>query len=282
MNVLSQKRIGRITGSAVGAILGLSPWQSADNVLRGMVRAWNGAPTEWAGSIATEYGHTHEPLAKMDFLARTGELIEDCGFMTHPLHPWLGATPDGLVGLDGVAEIKCPFGLRNDPEPQFKTALDQPHYFAQMQIEMYCAGRELCHFYQWSEHGDAYEIVRISEYWLFDNLPRLKAFHDRYMAELYNPAHIDPLLQEIGGEQAAALLAEWDECKVSIDAAEASKKEILTALVALSGEKDADICGRKLTRVERKGNVDYAKIPALQGLDLEQYRKAGGEYWRLS
>jgi hypothetical protein len=34
--------------------------------------------------------------------------------------------------------------------------------------------------------------------------------------------------------------------------------------------------------VERKGAVDYAKIPALQGLDLEQYRKAGGEYWRLS
>jgi putative phage-type endonuclease len=282
MNVLSQKRIGRITGSAVGAILGLSPWQSADNVLRGMVRAWHGVSSDWSGNIATEYGHAHEPLAKMDFLARTGELIEDCGFMVHPLHPWLGATPDGLVGLDGVAELKCPFGLRNDQDPQFKTALDQPHYYAQMQVEMHCAGRELCHFFQWSAHGDAYEIVRISEAWWDENLPKLKAFHARYLAELDNPAHLEPVRATVDGAQAAALLAEWDACKASIDAAEERRKAILAEIIALAKEQDADICGRKLTRVERKGAVDYSKIPALQGLDLEQYRRSGGEYWRLS
>jgi len=78
------------------------------------------------------------------------------------------------------------------------------------------------------------------------------------------------------------LLAEWDECKASIDVAESRKKEILAELVALAGEKDAEICGRKLTRVERKGAVDYAKIPALKGMDLEPFRKAGSEFWKLS
>lgn len=280
---LSPLRLGRITGSMVGAILGLSPWQTPDDALRAMVREWHGAPPEFTGNIATEYGKRHEPLAKMAFLAKTGNLIEDCGFIIHPEHDWLGATPDGLVGLDGVAEIKCPFGLRKDLEPNFKTAAEQPHYYAQMQVEMHCTGRELCHFYQWTPHGDALEIVRISEEWWDANLPKLVAFYKRFMDSVGNP---EPFLAQLrtplDGDHTAKLLAEWDECKAAIDDAEARKKEILAELVALAGEKDAEVHGRKLTRVERKGAVDYGRVPELNGLDLEPYRKAGSEFWKLS
>ena len=280
MNALSQKRKGRITGSMAGAILGLSPMMTTEGAMRAMVRSFHGAESEFIGNIATDWGHANEPLAIMDYLARTGELIEQCGFVVHPVHGWLGATPDGYVGLDTIAEIKCPYGIRNDNPPAFKTAAEQPHYLAQMQVEMACSGRELCHFYQWTPNGDTLEIVRISEAWIHENIPKLESFYHQFLSELDNPAHLAPLRASVEG--AEALLAEWDECAARISAAEARKKEILTSLVTLAEEKDAEVCGRKLTRVERKGMVDYSKIQALSGIDLEQYRKPGGEYWRLS
>jgi len=104
------------------------------------------------------------------------------------VHIWLGATPDGLIGVDGLVEIKCPFGIRNDNPPQFKTAAEQPHYYAQMQVEMRCAGRELVHFYQWAPGGDSLETVRISEEWWDENFPKLQALYHRFLEEIDNPA----------------------------------------------------------------------------------------------
>jgi hypothetical protein len=145
---------------------------------------------------------------------------------------------------------------------------------------MACTGRKLCHFYQWSPHGDSLEIVRISEEWWDENLPKLQEFHQRFLVEIDNPEHLAPLRAKV--EWGESMLLEYDQCTAAIAEAEERKKKILAELVALAGEKDAEVCGRKLTRVERKGAVDYAKIPALNGMDLEPYRKAGSEFWRLS
>ena len=42
---------------------------------------------------------------------KTGNFVEECGFIVHPEHDWLGgASPDGLVLDNTVLEIKCPFG----------------------------------------------------------------------------------------------------------------------------------------------------------------------------
>ena len=279
---LSPERIGRVTGSTVGAILGCDPNTTAKDVMRAMVRRYHGEPPEFKGNIATDWGRLHEPLAKMDFLRTTGVLIEDCGFFIHPEHDWLGATPDGLIQEDGIAEIKCPFGIRNDPQPKFKTAQEQPHYYAQMQVEMTCTGRVWAAFYQWTPHGDIAEEVLVDEGWWKENLPKLKAFHDQFLIELDNPAHLVPLRKEVESESAEYLIAEYDKLTAQIEDATARKKEILQELVEIAGGENADYGGRKLTRVDRVGSVNYSKIPELKGLDLNQYRGDGTSYWRLS
>lgn len=48
-----------------------------------------------------------EPLAKAAYQA-SHELTDDVGFVKHPLIRWFGASPDALVGSDGLVEIKCP------------------------------------------------------------------------------------------------------------------------------------------------------------------------------
>src|SRR5690554_2942338 len=166
-------RKGKLTGPNVGAALGLNPWKTPEDLIRQMVREYHGAELEFTGNVATEYGQLHEPLAVMDYTAKTGNIVDECGFFVHPEHDWLGASPAGLVDDDGLLEIKCPCGLRimKGAELVFKPAEDQPHYYAQMQIEMACAGRSTVDFYQWSKHGDSLEIVERSDSWLAEHIP---------------------------------------------------------------------------------------------------------------
>lgn len=277
-------RRGKLTGSNIGAAIGVNPWKTPGDLIRQMVRDYHRAGSEFTGNIATDYGTRHEPLALMDYLGKTGNLVDECGFFVHPHHDWLGASPDGLIGEDGLIEVKCPFGLRNKKgaELVFKTAADQPHYFAQMQIEMACTGRQWCDFYQWAPKGDSLERVDYSPQWFSDNLPDLLEFYHHYIREIDSPAHLEPKEKEINTFHAEKLLQEWDQLGAAIDDASARKKEIIKELVQSSKEHNAIIHGRKLTRVERKGSVQYAKVPELQGVDLEQYRGNPSQFWRLT
>lgn len=277
-------RKGRLTGSNIGAALGVNPWKTPDDLIRQMVREHHGAEPDFSGNIATDYGNQHEPLALMDYMGKTGKHPEECGFYVHPEHDWLGASPDALIDDDGLAEVKCPFGLRNKKGEDlvFKSAEEQPHYYAQMQIEMACTGRQWCHFYQWSKFGDSLEVVPFNQKWFDDNLPALRAFYDRYLAEIDNPEHLEEKEKEINTFNAQKLIQEWDALSQTIDDATARKKEILAELVQTSKERNAIIHGRKLTQVERKGNVQYAKVPELKGVDLEPYRGKPTKFWKLS
>lgn len=275
-----KKRKGRVTGSNIGAILGINKYKSADDVLREMVRAWHGAETEFKGNQATEWGTFNEDGAIAEYQMETGNTVQECGFFVHPEHPWLGASPDGLVGDDGVVEIKAPYSKRNGGE--FLSVYDQMHYMAQIQFEMFCTGRAWVDFYQWSPHGTSLERVDFDPDFVAHAMPKLSEFHARFVQEIENPAHLQPKRQEIENSEGQRLVNEYEALTDTIAQATKRKKEILGDLVKLAGESDAEICGKKLTKVERKGSVDYAKVPELKGVDLEQYRKAGSEYWMLS
>lgn len=279
-----KQRTHKVTGSNIGAAIGVNPWKTQDDLIRSMVREYHGAESEFQGNIATEYGQLHEPLAQMDYQNKTGNFVEECGFFVHPDYPWLGASPDGLVDDDIVLEIKAPFGLRDKKGDDlvFKTALEQPHYYAQMQMEMGVTGRKVCHFYQWSQHGDSLEVVNYDDAWWSDNLPKLEAFYALYLSELDNPDHLEEKLKEINTLGAMSMIEEYDQLSETIDDATARKKEILDDLIKMAKDRNSIIHGRKLTKVDRKGAVNYAAIPELKGVDLELHRKKPSQYWRFS
>ena len=99
-----------------------------------------------------------------------------------PEYEWLGASPDGLIGADAIAEIKCPFGLREKPDPEFKSLAHMPHYYAQVQYEMFCSERTTAYFIQWNRFKFDTEMVFFSQPYIDKTLPKLKAFHDQYLA----------------------------------------------------------------------------------------------------
>jgi predicted phage-related endonuclease len=71
-------------------------------------------------------------------------LVDEVGFVPHPAIIMAGASPDGLVGEDGLLEIKCP-----NTATHIETLLSQSvpgKYNTQMQFQMACTGRQWCDF----------------------------------------------------------------------------------------------------------------------------------------
>jgi putative phage-type endonuclease len=265
----------------VGAALGLDPNTSREEAMRRMVRAYQGLPSEFVGNIATTWGTNHEEEARESFEYHQGVQVAPASFLVHPTLPWLGASPDGYVANHALLEIKCPFGLRDKPKPApFKSINIQPHYYAQMQIQMYCTDKIACYFWQWTPHDHKLEIVDFDQAWINDNLPKLEAFYNEFLS--IRDEGLEEKL-EIDTPTMWQLLTEYDDLAKQIADAEVRRKLILDALVFESAGEDAVICGRKLTLVQRAGSISYAKaIKVLApGADLEKWRGEPSSYWTL-
>jgi putative phage-type endonuclease len=103
-----------------------------------------GQPASTFSNAAMEWGTEQEPHARAAYSARTGELVEEVGFIDHPRILNSGASPDGLVGDEGLVEFKCPATATH-----LDTLLagDVPtKYIPQMQWQMACTGRKWCDF----------------------------------------------------------------------------------------------------------------------------------------
>lgn len=83
-----------------------------------------------------------EPEARLEFEFYTDLDVQEVGFIEY--NEFIGVSPDGLIGDDGLIEIKCP----ND-SIYFKLLLNdniKPEYIAQMQMQMYITDRQYCYF----------------------------------------------------------------------------------------------------------------------------------------
>ena len=95
-------------------------------------------------NAAMEWGTTQEPFARAAYEIKQGVTVEEVGFIDHPTIAMSGASPDGLVGEDGLVEIKCP-----NTATHIDTILTREvpaKYIAQMQWQMACTGRQWCDF----------------------------------------------------------------------------------------------------------------------------------------
>ncbi len=181
-------REGKITGSNVGAILGLlTKYRTRQDVMNEMIAKALGMKTESHYTAAMQYGIENEPtaLGAYTYIDKPDDVkdntIKEATFVIHPNHPWLGASPDALVGDDGLLEIKCPYGARHNNKFTSITHSSKEHYYAQMQIQMSCTQRNWCDFYQWSPNSFMLERVEHNPKWVADALPILKEFYEEYL-----------------------------------------------------------------------------------------------------
>lgn len=95
-------------------------------------------------SQAMQWGVYNERAAVAAYELETGRIVSDVGFVVHPVIADSGASPDGLVGDDGLIEIKCP-----ETKAHVNTLLQKKapaQYIPQIQWQMACTGRKWVDF----------------------------------------------------------------------------------------------------------------------------------------
>lgn len=103
-----------------------------------------GVPTEGFKSAEMNWGIEKEPEARAAYEFLRDVSVVKTDFVDHPSLPLCGASPDGLVGDDGLIEIKCPNTVTHINT--LTTGEIDEDYIAQMQWQMACTGRQWCDF----------------------------------------------------------------------------------------------------------------------------------------
>lgn len=91
-----------------------------------------------------KWGIANENIARTVYQLKTRRTIEDATFVAHP-KLMAGASPDGLVGTDGLVEIKC---LRS-ANHLFKAIKSQEvpeEYLPQIWMQLWITNRDWCDF----------------------------------------------------------------------------------------------------------------------------------------
>lgn len=92
-----------------------------------------------------QWGRDHEDEARDAYEDATGELVDLVGFIPHPTIKFFGASPDGLVGEDGLLEIKCPYST-NVHLQRVAAGIVPEEYKPQMLVQLLCTGRKWVDF----------------------------------------------------------------------------------------------------------------------------------------
>jgi putative phage-type endonuclease len=160
-------RRNRISASEAGTALGLSPFKSPDRLLAEKI---DPSLKDRSDSPAMAWGRAHESEALDAFLDQYERNYEAIGYIT--CGSWLGASPDGLLDDNGLIEIKTPYNQAR----KLRSIHDQPWYYAQVQVQLLCADREWCAFYQWHPKDCMMEIIPRDNDWLTHHVPLLRTF----------------------------------------------------------------------------------------------------------
>ena len=142
-----QKRLGKVTASRIADLMAKTktgPGASRANYLAQLVtERLTGTPTEGFQSPAMTWGIEQEAAARAAYSARMGVLVDEVDFVDHPTMQ-AGASPDGLVGEDGLIEIKCPNTSTMLEYLEDRTIPQK--YRLQMQWQLAVTGRDWCDF----------------------------------------------------------------------------------------------------------------------------------------
>ena len=171
-------RVGKITGSRIGSVLGVNPYKSRADLLQEMALELNGISSDFKGNKATRHGELHEPVAVNAYQQETGNSVLEQGIILHREYSFLAYSPDGLVttqdGTEKLLEIKCPYSNRI---PHTIPA----YYKAQVQLGMEVMGLPECDFYYWTKGATRLTTGKRSQPWFESVLPELLSFNEQLL-----------------------------------------------------------------------------------------------------
>ena len=141
-------RLGNVTASRVADVIAKTKSgysASRENYMAQLIcERMTNTVAESYTNAAMQWGTETEPLARAAYESLADVLVDEVGYVQHPRIERAGASPDGLIGLFGLLEIKCP-----NTATHIDTLITEQvptKYITQMQWQMACTGRQWCDF----------------------------------------------------------------------------------------------------------------------------------------
>ena len=188
------KRRGKITASKIDAVVerqknGSFYAKREDYKNQLILEILTGNVVSGFTSVAMQHGIDTEAEARDVYTKTIWDAVTETDFVDHPTISRAGASPDGIVGSDGLLEIKCPSSGTHIQT--LRRGTYDPKYFPQMQWQMACTGRKWVDFVSYDPRlPEAYRLfvdrVERDELWISQANEMVETFLKEIDEEIAN------------------------------------------------------------------------------------------------
>ena len=254
-----KKHIG---ASEVSAIIGESDFMNAHDLF--LIKT--GKKEAFKGNWATKRGSDAEEKIKALYeefynTKLTSPVLE------YKDWPVLSASLDGWnEETKLVVEFKYPSAEKHE---MAERGIVPETYRAQLQTQMLVSGADTAHYVSYNGQDLAVVVVKADPHKQGQILEACKSFWEHVEND------VSPM--EIMSETLEVIATRYKQLDRIIKTSEDEIKLLKERINELVIDDKAYFYGLSLTRSKRKGNIDYAKVPQLSGIDLESYRRPDTE-----
>lgn len=267
-----------IGASDAPVIMGCSPWRTPYQLWEEKLGLSKGQQE----NDAMRYGKMKEAEAIRAYEVYTGNIVstdENDTLVYHSEKKFM------MCSLDAISlENRIPVEVKNpniDDHNEAKSGKVPEKYYPQVQHQLACLDFNLLHYFSY-RNGDLalVEVERNQSY-----IDTLIAEESKFWDKVLNfdiPELTDRDYVSFDDEEWVQLARKWGNVTEQLALFEKKEKEYRAALITRAAGRNAIGCGVCLTKIVRKGSVDYKQVPELIGVDLDKYRKEPCESWRLT
>lgn len=260
-----EMRRGKIGASDAPKIMGVSPYGTA-------LQLWQekmGLREPKKRTAAMQYGIDKEAPAREEFTRETG-IVMVPAVKVHPIYDWMMASYDGLseCGKWGLEIKHC----NADDFACAKRNVVPVHYFPQLQQQIEVHNLEGVYYMAVHKGATVWFKVLPDRPYIQELITALKAFWE-CMETFTPPEACEKDFERRDDDQWCDLASRWKVANSRLKQAEEEVAILKEELIKLADGSNILGGGVQLTVSHRRGSIDYKKIPELNGVDVEQYRK---------
>ena len=261
----------KITATDASVIMGASHWKTRIQLYHEKLS--DAPPTP--PNERMQRGIDLEPVARDLFTLQTGIQV----MPRVVIKDWAMASLDGIDYLGhNIVEIKCP-GEKDHAVAVSGKIPD--HYYPQVQHQIYVCDVQFAYYFSFDGIDGVLVKVERDQKYIDKMVEEEKKFYEclinKTPPEPSEGDYIernDPIWEQCASR--------WRSVNETIRELEKEEEELRKQLIFLSGESNTKGAGISLCQVQRKGNVDYSKIPELKNVNLDLYRKSAINSWRIT
>jgi len=269
-----QMRRKFIGASDAPIVMGVSPWRTPFQLWQEKLGM---APAQ-EETAAMRRGTELEPKARAAFEAETGiDVFPQVVF--HPEHKFMMASMDGL-SLDGqvAVEIKC----TSSKYHEMALAGEVPeHYIPQLQHQLACLGIPMLYYFSFDGYNGAVVEVKRDDCYI-ETLIKEESGFWKCIKSKTAPELTDKDYVEREDDSWLCYAKRLRDIDAELKTLKEKREQLREGLIGLADGQSTRGGGLTLSKSFPPGRVDYSKVPELEGVDLEPYRKEPRETWRLT